>query len=342
VSGAVLRPLDASADPSDNRGKEAPGGTMRALMLALAAAIFVVPTSHAAVTLRVGKASPIAATMVPLAVAAKEGFFAKQGLDVQIIDFGGGAKLHQAMAAGSLDLGVGAGTDLALIAKGSPELAVANGAGPLLFLGMAVPEPSAAKSLADLKGARIGVTTVNSLTYWLALELARQRGWGPEGVTPIAIGGAASSVMSAFRTHMVDAGITSTSLAFEMEAQGVGRLLAPVSSWAGELGGSVVFATTTLIASDPDAIRRFLAGWFDAVRYMRANRDETVKIAAEMTGLPLAIQAKEYDLTLPMFNLDGRFNAETLATLKRSFADLKLLDAPPDMSKLYTEEFLPK
>ena len=41
------------------------------------------------------------------------------------------------MAAGSLDLGVGAGTDLALIAKGSPELAVCNSAGPLLFLGIA-------------------------------------------------------------------------------------------------------------------------------------------------------------------------------------------------------------
>ena len=127
-----------------------------------------------------------------------------------------------------------------------------------------------------------------------------------------------------------------------MEAQGEGRLLAPVSSWAGDLGGSVVFATRTLIDSNPDAIRRFLVGWFDAVRFMRANRDETVKIAAQMTGMPLAIQAKEYDLTIPMFNTDGHFNAETLATLKRSFADLKLLDTPPDMTKLYTEEFLPK
>ncbi len=315
---------------------------MRALMLALSAAVFAIQASHAAVTLRVGKASPSAATMVPLVVGAKEGFFAKQGLEVQIFDFAGGAKLHQAMAAGSLDLGVGAGTDLALIAKGSPELAVCNGAGPLLFIGMAVPKESTAKSLADLKGARIGVTTVNSLTYWLALELARQRGWGPAGVAPIAIGGETSSIFAAFRTHMVDAGIVSTALALQMEAQGEGRLLAPVSSWAGDLGGSVVFATRTLIDSNPDAIRRFLVGWFDAVRFMRANRDETVKIAAQMTGMPLAIQAKEYDLTIPMFNTDGHFSAETLATLKRSFADLKLLDTPPDMTKLYTEEFLPK
>jgi len=314
---------------------------MRALILALAA-MLVAATSHAADTLRVGKASPTAATMLPLVVGAKEGIFAKQGLDLQIFDFAGGAKLHQAMTAGSLDLGVGAGTDLALIAKGAPELAVANCAGPLLFLGMVVPKDSPAKSLADLKGARIGVTTVNSLTYWLALELARQQGWGQNGVDPIAIGGTTSAILAAFRTHMVDAGITATALAFQMEAQGQGRLLAPVSSWAGELGGSVVFASQALIKSNPDAIRRFLVGWFDAVRFMRANRDESVKIGAEMTGMPIPIQAREFDLTLPMFNTDGRFDPEVLATLKRSFADLKLLDTPPDMAKLYTERFLPK
>jgi NitT/TauT family transport system substrate-binding protein len=314
----------------------------RAFALALVAAICAASASHAAVTLRVGKASPTAATMVPLVVGAQEGFFAKQGLEVQIFDFSGGAKLHQAMAAGSLDLGVGAGTDLALVAKGSPELAVANGAGPLTFIGMAVPKGSTAHSLDDLKGARIGVTTINSLTYWLALELARQRGWGPDGVTPIAIGGDTASEFASFRTHMVDAGILSTALAFQMEAQGEGRLIAPASSWAGELGGSVIFATRALIASDPDAIRRFLVGWFDAVRFMRANRGESVKLAAQMTGMPIPIEAREFDLTLPMFNTDGHFNAEILATLKRSFAELKLLDQPPDMSKLYTEEFLPK
>jgi NitT/TauT family transport system substrate-binding protein len=315
---------------------------LRAFIVALAAAMFAGQAGHAADTLKVGKASPSAATMVPLVVGAKEGIFARHGIEAQIFDFAGGAKLHQAMAAGSLDLGVGAGTDLALVAKGAPELAVCEGAGPLLFIGMAVPKGSTATSLADLKGARIGVTTVNSLTYWLTLELARQRGWGPDGVTPIAIGGETASIFAAFRTHTVDAGIISTALAFEMEAQGEGRLLAPVSSWAGSLGGATIFATRTLIASNPDAIRRFIVAWFDAVRYMRANRDETIKIAAEMTGMPLPIQAREYDLTLPMFNTDGHFDAGTLATLKRSFADLKLLDTPPDMTTLYTEEFLPK
>jgi NitT/TauT family transport system substrate-binding protein len=315
---------------------------MRILVLGLAMAVAASAPSRAADMLKVGKAVPDAATMVPLEVAAHEGFFAKHDLEVDLVDMGGGAKLHQAMAAGSLDMGVGAGTDLALIAKGSPELAVCNGAGPLLFVGVAVGNDSPAKTLDDLKGARIAVSTVNSLTAWLALELARQHGWGPGGVTPVAVGGNTAADIAALRTHMVDAAIISTSAAFQMEANGTGRLLAPVASFAGPLGGSTIFATKTLIANNPDAIRRFLLAWFDAVRFMRAHRDETIAIAAHMTGLPLPIQAREYDTTLPMFNLDGRFDPQTLADLKRSFADLKLLDQPPDMSKLYTEEFLPK
>jgi hypothetical protein len=43
-----------------------------------------------------------------------------------------------------------------------------------------------------------------------------------------------------------------------------------------------------------------------------------------------------------MFTKACEFDTESLATLKRSFVDLKLLDSQPDMSKLYTEEFLPK
>ena len=312
-------------------------GIAFAALLALAAA-----PGRAADTLHVGKASPTAIPMVPSEVGVQKGFFAKHGLDVELADFAGGAKLHQAMAAGSVDIGIGAGPELAFIAKGSPELAVCNAAGPPLFIGIAVPKGSPAKGAADLKGARIGVTTISSLTYWLALELARQRGWGPGGISPVAVGGDAASMIAAFRTHTIDAGIVPTSLAFQMEDQGEGRLLLPVSDYVGNLSAATIFATRRLMETNPDAIRRFILGWFDAVAFMRANKDETVRIASAMNGFAPSVQAKEYDLTIKMFSTDCKFDAESLATLKRSFADLKLLDTAPDMSKLYTEEFLPK
>jgi hypothetical protein len=43
-----------------------------------------------------------------------------------------------------------------------------------------------------------------------------------------------------------------------------------------------------------------------------------------------------------MFTKARRFDAESLAALKSSFADLKLVEGNPDMSKLYTHEYLPK
>ena len=127
----------------------------------------------AADKLRAGKASPTSDVMLPVDIGVKTGIFAKHGLDVEVITFSGGAKLHQAMAADAVDIGVGAGTELALLAKGAPEIAIANVAGKVLFLGIGVGADSKARTADDLKGAKIGVSSNGSLTYWLAQELAR-------------------------------------------------------------------------------------------------------------------------------------------------------------------------
>ena len=115
------------------------GSAMPRLALALAIAALGAASAHAETTLRVGKASATAFAMLPAVVADAEGMFTKHGVNVQIVDFGGGAKMHQAMAAGSIDIGIGSGAELAMVAKGSPELAICNTAGPPLFIGIAVP-----------------------------------------------------------------------------------------------------------------------------------------------------------------------------------------------------------
>jgi hypothetical protein len=49
-----------------------------------------------------------------------------------------------------------------------------------------------------------------------------------------------------------------------------------------------------------------------------------------------------YDRTIAHFSTNGKFEKPALDKLRASFIDLKVLDTPPDISKLYTEEFLPK
>src|SRR6516164_162104 len=195
----------------------------------------IMSAASADTALTVGKASPNASAIIPVNVGDKLGIFAKRGLDLKISDFTGGSKLAQAMTAGSIEIGVGAGTEMALVAKGAPLLAVCNAAPSIPFIGMAVPWDSPIKTVGQLRGSKIGVSSAGSLTEWLALELARHEGWGANAVTPVAIGNAAASIVAAFREHLVDADVAVTSLIFDMEEKQIGRLLIPVSNYVGNL-----------------------------------------------------------------------------------------------------------
>jgi NitT/TauT family transport system substrate-binding protein len=73
---------------------------------------------------RVGKAQGSAWTFLPLDIGVERGLFAKQGLDIASADLGGDAKVQQALAAGSIDFGLGSGPGMAFSAKGSPAIAV--------------------------------------------------------------------------------------------------------------------------------------------------------------------------------------------------------------------------
>jgi len=88
-------------------------------------------------------------------------------------------------------------------------------------------------------------------------------------------------------------------------------------------------------------VREFLAGWFETIAFMHKNKPVAVKIGARVGGVSEEIESKVYDEVMPTFSNDGRFNPKALAVLARSFVELGTLPKEPDMSKLYTEKFLP-
>jgi ABC-type nitrate/sulfonate/bicarbonate transport system substrate-binding protein len=311
--------------------------------LAIAAGLVIAAeTPCVARSLTVGKAAPNADPIIPVNVGDRLGIFKKHGLDLKIVDFNGGSKMTQAMVAGSLDIADGAGTEMAHIAKGAPMVAICETAGPIPFIAIGVPWDSPIKSIDELRGKKVGVSSEGSLTDWLAKELARSKGWGPDGITRVALGNAPTNIIAAFHEHFVDAFVNVTSLFLAMEEKKTGRVLAPVSQYAGKLASGALYASKQIVDTDPDAVRAFIAAWLETVEFIRTHKAETVKIESEITGFSENVMAKDYDLTVDMFTTDCRFDAESLATLRRSFVELKLLKEAPDMSKLYTEAFLPK
>jgi NitT/TauT family transport system substrate-binding protein len=311
-----------------------------AIALLATAALFAPAAAGSA--LRVGKASSVSDAIIPVNVGDKLGIFKKHGLDLEIIDFGGGGKMVQALAAGAIDIADGAGTEMAFVAKGAPMIAVCESTSTAPFLGIGVPWDSPIRSLADLKGKIIGVSSTGSFSDWSGRELARTQGWGENGVKTVSIGGGTAPTLAALRTHLVDAVISNASQFLFFEETRDARLLAPVSSYEGKVASGALFASKELAASNPDAIRAFLAGWMETIDYMLTHKAETVKIESELNHFDENVMSRQYDLVKEMYVKDCRFDAESLATLKRSFGEMKLLEGEPDMSKLYTEAYLPK
>jgi ABC-type nitrate/sulfonate/bicarbonate transport system substrate-binding protein len=310
---------------------------MAALLGAAAAA-----PAFAATTLIVGKANATSDAIIPVNVGDKLGIFKKRGLDLKIIDFGGGSKMVQGMAAGAIDIGDGAGTEMAFVAKGAPMLAVCESTGPAPFLGVGVPWDSPITKLDELKGKTIGVSSPGSFSDWSGHQLARKFGWGPDGVKTVAIGGGPAPIRAGLRAYLVDAVISTTALFLAFEEAKEGRLVAPVSTFEGNVGSGALFASNRLMASNPDAIRAFITGWLETVDYMRTHKAETVKLTSAINHFSENVMAREYDLTIGMHTKDCRFEPESLAVLEQSFVEMNLVAGEPDMSKLYTEAYLPK
>jgi len=309
--------------------------------LALLAAAVLATTSASADTLRVGKAGREAFSFVPADIGVRTGIFRRHGLEVEIANFGGDAKLQQAMAADGIDIALGSGPGLAFIVKGSPVKGIAAMAGPPLLFALVVRNDDTIKTVDDLKGRKVGVSTVGSVTSWITSEVSRQRGWGVDGITQVPIGENASRI-AAVRSKALDGCIVDIASALNYVQKGEGRILLRFNDLVKDFILHVIFATDKAIAAKPEALRGFLAGWFETIALMRNDKAKSVEIAAQVMGTDAATAEKIYDELMPMFSDTGRFDPKALAVLRRSFVEMKTLPEEPDMSKLYTDAFLPK
>jgi NitT/TauT family transport system substrate-binding protein len=311
-----------------------------ALLLFIAAApLRFAAHAQAQDTLRVGRAIANSWSFVPLDVGIEAGIFAKHGLAIERVAFAGSARLQQGLAAQSIDIGLGSGPELALVAKGAPVIAV----GALVLsprMTITVKAGGPIRALQDLRGKRIGVSTAGSLTEWLTRELSRREGWGRDGVQAVALGSDAAQI-AAMKTEQIDGLVLDVATALRLESAGEGRIVLHFGDSIKDFIQNAAYARRDLAASDPDRIRRFLTGWYATIAYMREHKEESIKVAMPIVDLPPDVAARGYEEWMAAYSRDGRFDPAALALLAKSFVETGVLPAEPDMSKLYTEKFLP-
>jgi NitT/TauT family transport system substrate-binding protein len=309
-------------------------------LAALAAALAASTTAFALDGVRVGKTASNALAFTPAEIGTEKNIWAKHGLKIDVLQYAGDGKMQQGIVANEIDFGLGSGPSMGFIAKDVPSKAVGVIANEPLSMGLMVKPDSAIKTIEDLKGKRVGVTTNGSLTFWLARALSRRMGWGSEGIQTIPLG-AISGQIAGLKSGQVDGFIMSASVGYMLAERHEGAVLLHFGDIIKDFHTHVIFATNKIIAGNPDLVRRFLAGWLETVEYMRANRTETIELAHKITELPLNVQEEEFDKVMPMMSGDLRFNDKAMAVLLDSFIELEILETKPDPKTLYTEAFLP-
>jgi NitT/TauT family transport system substrate-binding protein len=296
-------------------------------------------SAQAQTKVRIGKPQAGAFQFVPVDVGIEVGIFKQHGLDVESSDFGGGPRVQQALTAGALDLAIGSGPELAMIVKGAPEIGVAALADAPYAVVLAVLNDGP-RSIADLKGKKISVSTKGGLTYWLAQELSRRQSWGTEGFT-IAPLGATTAQTAALKTRQIDGMIVEVNAGYRLEEDKTGRVLVQFGELIKPFHIYVLYAHSDFAAKNPTAVRSFLAGWFETIDWMQKNRERTIDIVRRKTDVSLTLATRDYDELSGMFSKTGRFNPEALKVLSRSFVEMGALASEPDVRKLITEQYLP-
>ena len=308
---------------------------------AMAALLAMAGTGHAADQLRVAKGASRAYSFMLLDVGLGAGIFQKYGLDIQESSIDGAARLHQAMVSNSIDIALGAGTDIGFIAKGSPEKGVGVMATVPLNMALTVRADSPIKDMGGLEGKTIGVTSAGSLTDWFARQINYREGWKGTDAATIAALGSADGTTSALVAGNIDALVGSVEGGYSLELQHRARVLFAFGYFVKPFITHAIYATNTLQAEHPEVLRRFLAAWYQTIAYMDSHKAETVKTVQPMLNLPPEWVEKVYDVETPMFPTDGHYDPQALKVVAQSLIDTDQIDAKTDVKSLITEQYLP-
>jgi ABC-type nitrate/sulfonate/bicarbonate transport system substrate-binding protein len=290
--------------------------------------------------IHVARATRSAFAFATLEVGVDAHIWDKVGLKLDIASFNGDAQVQQGMTAGQVDFGLGGGPAMGYHAKGVPAIAVASMYGPPTDMAIVIANNGGIKSVADLKGKKLGVTTAGSLTDWLVHELARRQGWGPNGIDSEAMGSTEARV-SALETGQIAGSVQDIGVGYDLEAQGKGKVFQTFGNFVPKFETHVIFATDDMISKHPDIVQRFLRGWFMTVAYMRTHKAETVHSIAPVLGESEAIVGRLYDNDMPAMSSNGAWDPAAVQVVAQSLVGLGLADTAPDPKTMYNSQFVP-
>jgi NitT/TauT family transport system substrate-binding protein len=290
--------------------------------------------------LRVAKSSAVGIGFLPIEIGDAAGIWQKVGIKLDVSALRGDGQVQQALTAGDIDIGLGSGPGLGFVAKGVPAVAVGALSGAPASMGLVMGPKSTVKTVADLKGKRIGITTAGSLTDWLVRQIAVKQGWDISAITTVALGDTKGQA-AALATGEIDGVCSASEFGYDLQDHNQGHMLMTFGSIVPDFLTQVIYARNDLVSQHPELVQKFLLGWYRSVIWMKSHRTEAIAIAVKAFGTDPHAVAETFDATMPSLSTDGHFNQQAVERLGKSFVELGILQSVPDMNTLITRKFVP-
>jgi NitT/TauT family transport system substrate-binding protein len=261
----------------------------------------------------------------PFAIAKDKGYYREEGLDVDLIVMPSAVGI-QALIGGNVNFSTQGGAGLLPVLRGAPiRLLFSAFRRPMYWLYAR----SEIRSIRDLKGKKVGVSSIGSGPDSLLRDVLKKH--GVEGGRDVVILPVGSGVARfyALQAGSVDAAMLSIPANFMAQDAGYRPLVSFVEQDMVELQGSIL-ASSQMLESDPGLAEKFLRASFKGFRILRDNRAATIRILARFLKLREDRIAKIYDMIRPSLTLDGTLSEELQKkSLEHILDRVGLKESPP-------------
>jgi ABC-type nitrate/sulfonate/bicarbonate transport system substrate-binding protein len=297
-----------------------------ALASLVAITVLAAPAAAMSETIRVGLPTKTYWPTTIAETAVRQKLFEKEGITAELTIYRSGAEAFEGLAAGAADIIldppslVSAGRK-----KGVMSKLVANAAMGSFGWQLMVPVKSTL-TVKDLNGKKVAITAAGSGSDLLALWTVQDR---KIEFTRVPVGG--GGLVPNLIAGNVDAAVVYSPLSFQISKAGDAKTILDYSKEVPPNLSAGWIVLDKYAQEKPQNVQKALNALYGALQFMRANKDVTVKLIADLYEMPAEIAALEYENTIMKLETSGDMSAADVPAAVQLSLDLAKLGGLKDI-----------
>lgn len=323
---------------------------------AFAAAAVAVPALRAQARLEKSRVSiavggKAAFYYLPLTIAEQLGYFKAEGLDLEISDFAGGSRALQAVVGGSADVVSGAYEHTINLQSKNQffQAFVLQGRAPQIAMGVSTKALPSYRTVADLRGKKIGVSAPGSSTNMVANLVLSRAGVKASEVSYIGVGTAAGA-LAALRSGQIDAMSNTDPVMTMLEQKGDVKIISDTRTlkgtqevFGGPMPAGCLYAPVDFVQKNPNTCQAMASAIVHALKWLQtAGPSDIIKTVPEGYLLgDRALYLASFNKVREAISLDGMLPEEGARTAVKALASFEPSVRPDkiDLGRTYTNDF---